>query len=127
MFGRKEVRRKAAAALIGIAIAVCLLTGCVLINYGNVNGGEVAEAIKTGASTVSAGDIVLADYDKPRPDKNVFDGEKLEKLYGYLIGNTNGATYDQLVDKLDNEGNFTSSKLRTQNGNNLITVTIGGI
>ncbi|MDE7336890.1 MAG: hypothetical protein K2N32_02115, partial [Clostridia bacterium] len=116
-------RRKAAIATVGIAIALCVLMSCVLINCG-YSGDNVAQAIKAGTSTEAVGELLLSDYTKPRPDNNVFDGEKMEKLYALLTGNPN-AKYSDVASAASNKR--TSKNLRDQNGGKLITVTIDGI
>ena len=76
-------RRKFSFAILGITVAICLLMSCVFINQVYL-GDDVAEAIKAGATTEAVGELLLSDYTKPRPDNNVFDGEKMEKLYALL-------------------------------------------
>ena len=116
-------RRRFSFAILGITVAICLLMSCVFINQIYL-GDDVAEAIKAGASTEAVGELLLSDYTKPRPDNNVFDGEKMEKLYALLTGNPN-AKYSDVVTAAGSKR--TSKNLRDQNGGKLVTVTIDGI
>lgn len=121
MFERKKLRCGITITL-SVLTVICLVLCCAAIDIGQIRGGDVAEAVKAGAQTVPIGDIVLSDYTKPRPDNNVFDGEKMNKLYARLLNNDN-ATYETV--KSAAAGKLTAANIRANNGNKLLTLEMG--
>ncbi|MDE5991202.1 MAG: hypothetical protein K2H36_06450 [Clostridia bacterium] len=98
------------------------MISCVFLNSG-YSKDNVAQAIKAGATTKPVGNLLLDDY-ATRTDGNVFDGEKLEKLYAFLTGDSQKNKYSDVESIAPSKR--TSKEFRDENGG-LITVTIGNI